>query len=301
LGKEKWKCPDLRCKQECGRRSNMVRHIDRLHGGLGNPVKEKPSATGSSIRNIHVKSDIPPSLPWKLRPKAFQAKEDFVDIYYKFSKIEEMNAFFGQRGSTIFPFPSPLLNSAIDPPVGYYSYTCEKCLTAPIDPVRASDFLMKGPLAFGSNHVCRQEDLETQKRRRENGVIVDFIRVWNELNSSAIKFMAKIVNQWYGPDKDLSIHVVEVDESISQHWNFLPTNLGKVADGHWAYRALGADKRKGITVIDERELMEFLKLQKSTFANFRVRLGDKEKNLYAYVGPELDNLGNWLPAVSSSL
>jgi hypothetical protein len=273
--------------QECGRRSNMVRHIDRIHAGLGNPVKENPFATGSSIRNIHGKSD-PPSSSGKLRPNAFQAKDDFFDICYdRFSKMKEMEAFFGQRGSTIFPFPSPLLNSAIDPPVGFHSYTCEKCLTAPIDPVRSSDFLMKGPLAFRSNHMCRLEDLETQKRRRENGVIVDFIRVWNELNSSAIKCMADIVCQLYGPKIDLSIHVVEVDDSISQYWNFLPRNLGKVADGHWAYRALESDKRKGITIIDGGELMEFLQLEKSTFAIFRVRLGDKEKILYTYLGPEL--------------
>jgi hypothetical protein len=265
----------------------MVRHIDRLHGGLGHPSKENPSATGSSIRNTHFKSDLQSS-SGKRRPNAFQAKEDFVDMCYdRFSKMKEMIAFFEQRGSTIFPFPSPLLNSAIDPPVGFHSYTCEKCLTAPIDPVRSSDFLKKGPLAFRSNHMCRQEDLETQKRRGENGVIVDIIRAWNELNSSAIKYMADIVHQLYGPENDLSIHVVEVDDSVSQHWNFLPTNLGKVADGHWASRALGVDKRKGITIIDESELMEFLRLEKSTFAIFRVIMRNKEKNLYAYLGPEL--------------
>ena len=73
--KEKWKCPDLRCTQECGRRSNMVRHIDRLHGGLGDPVKENPSATGSSIRNIHVKSDTPPSLSGKCVQRYFKQKK----------------------------------------------------------------------------------------------------------------------------------------------------------------------------------------------------------------------------------
>jgi hypothetical protein len=284
--KEKWKCPYFSCTQECGRHSNMVRHIDRLHVGLGNPVKEKPSATGSSIRNIHVKSD-PPSSSGKLRSNAFRAEEDFVDMCYdKFTKIKEMNA-SKQRGPTISPFPSPVLNPAIDPPFGFHSYTCEKCLTAPIDPVRLSDFLMKGPLAFRSNHMCRQEDLETQKRRGENGVIIDFIRVWNELNSSAIKFMANIVHQWYGPKNDLSIHVMEVDDSVSQHWNFQPTNLGRVADSHWAYRALGADKREGVTIMNESELMEFLRLEKSTFAIFRVMMRDKEKNLCAYLGPEL--------------
>jgi hypothetical protein len=147
--------------------------------------------------------------------------------------------------------------------------------------------LMKGPLAFRSNHVCRQEDLETQKRRIEKGVIIDFIRVWSELNSAAIKFIVDIVHQWYGPKNDPTIHVVEVDDSISQRWDFLPRNLGKVANSHWAYRALGADKRKGTTIIDERELMKFVELEKSTFAIFRAGLGDKEKNLYAYFGPGL--------------
>jgi hypothetical protein len=197
VGKEKWKCPYLHCTQECGRRQNMIRHINRLYGGIGNPVREKPSATGSSIRDIYVKSE-PHSSSGKLRPNAFQAKEDLIDTYYdKFSKIKEMKAFFGQNSSIAYPFPSPVLSSAIDPPVGFHSYTCKKCLTAPIDPVRSSDFLMKGPLAFRSNHICNQEDLETQKRRGENGVIVDIIRVWNELNSSAIKYMADIVHQWY--------------------------------------------------------------------------------------------------------
>ena len=265
----------------------MVRHIDRLHGGFGSPVKENPFATGSSMRNTHVKS-APPSSSGNLPPNAFQAKEDLFDTWYdRFSKMKEMNANFEQRSPTTFPFPTPLVNSAIDPPVGFHSYTCGKCLTAPIDPVRSSDFLMKGPLAFRSNHMCRQEDLETQKRRKENGVIIDFIRMWNELNSSAIKFMANIVIQLYGPKNDLSIHVVEVDDSVSQHWDFPPTNLGKVADGHWAYRGLGADKRKGTTIIDEKELMEFLRLEKSTFSIFRARLGDREKILYAYLGPEL--------------
>jgi hypothetical protein len=239
------------------------------------------------MQNIHVKSD-PPSSSEKRRPNALEAKDDLVDMYYdRFRKFKEMKAFFGQRGSTIIPFPTPLLNSDNDPPVGFHSYTCTKCLTAPIDPVKSSDFWTKGPLVFRPNHMCRQEDLETQKRRRENGVIVDVIRVWNELNSSAIKFMANIVHQLYGSKNDLSIHVAEVDDSISQQWDFLPTNLGKVADGHWAYRALGADKHKGTAIIDESELMEFLELEKSTFAIFRVRLRDKEKILYAYLGPEL--------------
>jgi hypothetical protein len=147
--------------------------------------------------------------------------------------------------------------------------------------------LIKGPLAFRSNHVCRQEDLDIHRRRRENGVTIEFIKVWYELNSSAIKFMADTVHRWYGPKDGVSIHVAEVDDSISQTWKLLPTYLETVPDDHWAYRALGGDKRKGTTIIDERELMYFLELGKSTFAIFRVNLRNGEKNLYAYLGPEL--------------
>jgi hypothetical protein len=99
--------------------------------------------------------------------------------------------------------------------------------------------------------------------------------------------LADTVHRWYGPKKGVSIHAVEVDDSISQSWNFLPRNLGKVSEDHWAYRALGGDKREGTTIMDERELMEFLELEKSTFAILSVKLRNGEKNLYAYLGLEL--------------
>jgi hypothetical protein len=65
------------------------------------------------------------------------------------------------------------------------------------------------------------------------------------------------------------------------------TNLGAVADDHWIYRALGGDKHKGTTTIDERELKDFLELEGSTFAILRVKVRNEEKDLYAYLGPEL--------------
>jgi hypothetical protein len=280
----------------------MVRHIRRLHNGLGDPVKEKPSATDSSIQNIFADSDIPSSLSERGRRNALLAKDnDFVDIFYdKFSKIKEIMAFSGQRGSTIFPLPGPFPVPTIDPPVGFHTYVCTDCLTAPIDPVTSSDFMIKGPLAFKSNHVCQQEYLEIKKRRAENGIMIDVIKSWNELRSSSIKFIAKLVHQWYGPENDVSIHVAEVDDSISQSWKVssgqcsdydlpLPreTNLGAVADDHWIYRALGGDKHKGTTTIDERELKDFLELEGSTFAIFRVKVRNEEKDLYAYLAPEL--------------
>jgi hypothetical protein len=116
VAKEKWKCPYLRCRQDSSRRSNMVRHIKRFYGGLGSPAKEKPSAIDSSILNNSVDSGVPSSLPGKLRPNASQVKEkDIVDMYYDwFSKIKEMQAFFGQSGSPILTLPGSFPVSFLD-------------------------------------------------------------------------------------------------------------------------------------------------------------------------------------------
>jgi hypothetical protein len=287
--KEKWKCPSLCCTQECGRRANMIRHIKRIHGGLGSPVKDKPSAIDHSVQNMLVNSDTLSSHSRK-RPLNSQANEnDIIDIMYeKVIKVKEIKAFFsGQPGSTIFPLPGPLPVSPIDPAVGLHTYVCANCLTAPIDPVKLSDFTREGPLAFRPIHVCKQEDLETKRRRAENGVSIDVIRVWNQLHSSAIEFIANTVHQWYGPHNDVSIHVAEADDSRFVSEKLLPINLGTIANDHWVYRALGGNKRKGTAPINERELMEFVKLASGTFGLFHVKVRNEERDLYAYLGPEL--------------
>lgn len=289
MAKEKWKCPYLRCMQDSSRRSNMVRHIRRLHSGLGDPVKEKPSATDSPIQNIFVNSDTPSSLSEKGRRNALLAKDnDVVDIFCdKLSKIKEIMAFSGQRATTIFPLPGPFPVPTIDPPVGFHTYACVNCLTAPIDPVRLSDFIREGPRAFRYTHACKQEDMETNRRRAENGVIIDVIEAWDKLRSMANEFIANIVHQWYGPQNDVSIHVIEADDSSSSGKGLSPINLGTIAYDHWLYRALGDAKHKGTVPIEERELMEFINLAKGTFAIFRVKVRNEEKDLYAYLGPEL--------------
>jgi hypothetical protein len=209
-------------------------------------------------------------------------------MYEKVIKAKEIKAFFsGHPGSTIFPLPSPLPVLPIDLPVGFRTYACTKCLTAPIVPVKLSDFTREGPLAFRPIHVCRQEDLETKRRRAEDGVSVDVIRAWDELRSSANEYIAYIVHQWNGPHNDVSIHVVEVDDSSSVSEKLFPINLGAIANDHWVYRALGGNKRKGTAPINEGELMEFVNLAKGTFGLYRVKVWNEEKDLYAYLGPEL--------------
>jgi hypothetical protein len=247
-------------------------------------MKEKP-AIGHSIQNMFVYSDRPSSLSRK-RPRDAHAKEnDMVDIIYeKVYKIKEIKAFYsGQAGPAIYPLPCPLPVVPVDPVFGFRTHVCVNCLTAPIDPVRFSDIVREGSRAFRSIHVCRQEDMEIKRRGVENGVIVDVIKSWDKLRSSAIEFIANIFHQWYGPQNDVHILVVEAEDSSFVSEELLPINLGTIANNHWIYRALG--NTKGTVPIDERELMEFINLAKGTFALFRVKVRNEEKNLYASLVP----------------
>jgi hypothetical protein len=125
--------------------------------------------------------------------------------------------------------------------------------------------------------------MEIKRRGVENGVIVDVIKSWDKLRSSAIEFIANIFHQWYGPQNDVHILVVEAEDSSFVSEELLPINLGTIANNHWIYRALG--NTNGTTPIDERELMEFINLAKGTFALFRVKVRNEEKNLYASLVP----------------
>jgi hypothetical protein len=245
-------------------------------------MKEK-RAIDHSIQNMFVYSDRPSSLSRKRPPDAHARENDMVDIIYdKVYKIKEIKAFCaGQAGPTIYPLPLPVL--PVDPVFGFRTHVCVNCLTAPIDPVRLSDLIREGSRAFRPIHVCKQEDMETKRRRVENGVTVDVIKSWDKLRSSAIEFIANIFHQWYGPQNDVPILVVEADDSSFLSEELLPINLRTIANNHWIYRALG--NTKGTALIDERELMEFINLAKGTFALFRVKVRNEEKNLYATLVP----------------
>jgi hypothetical protein len=173
----------------------------------------------------------------------------------------------------------------VELPVGFKMYTCGECFTAPIDPVKLSDFMRHGPDAFRPTHVCRQEDLEIKRQRTEKGIHLDFITTWDKLRSFSIGFLANMLRQWVGPQKDVSTNVIEVDELTSRDGKLLPVELGTIGNNHWIYRASRNDKHVGSTTIDENELKAFLNLAKGTFALFRAKIQNQDKYFYAYILP----------------
>ena len=94
-----------------------------------------------------------------------------------------------------------------------------------------------------------------------------------------------MLHKWFGPHKDLSANVVEIDESATRVGKLLPINLESIRNDHWIRRALDDDEVNGSTTIDENELKVFLNLANGTFALFHAKLKNEDKYMYAYVGP----------------
>jgi hypothetical protein len=296
MAREPWKCPSADCKRECSRYSNMIRHIDRMHPGLGKPVKDKPSDVNQTRPD---KSDWPnwssPRYPKKRPSKPIDGEGfDLIDTVHdivkktqvKTDKIKEIEAFFSQAHARM-PSPAIVPVSPIGLPVGFKMYTCEKCMTSPIDPVKMSDFIREGPDAFRISHVCRHEDLEIKKQRANKGIRLDLITTWDKLHSFSIEFIATSLHQWFGPQTDLCVNVVEVDELAFRDGKLLPINLGTIGSDHWIHRALNDDKRIGSTIIDENELKAFLKFANGTLALFRSEIKNQDKYFYASILPKL--------------
>jgi hypothetical protein len=99
-----------------------------------------------------------------------------------------------------------------NPPVGFRSFACARYLTGLVDPVLLSEFERIGPASFSVEHVCKQEDLQKSKHTSEK----DYIDMshWNELQEKVTKYLADIIRQWVGLDKDVCLSVIEVPTHI---------------------------------------------------------------------------------------
>ena len=131
VNREPWKCSHPDCRQECSRKANLKRHIRRLHGGVGIPVKNKSSdaenlecgteSTGN-IEDLYSRNNISKEENSKKRQEVKETGElDPVDSIYptfkklkdRNDKIEEMRNYFANNSSKI-PFPPNLLHDILN-------------------------------------------------------------------------------------------------------------------------------------------------------------------------------------------
>jgi hypothetical protein len=129
MAREPWKCPYANCKLECSRRWNLERHIIRLHGGEGGPVKNNSAAGASKTTSLLSKyHDLSAVNGLYSRSKGGEDEKnkkgkegkttgepDHVDVAYstfrrwkdKNDKIEEMRNYFANYNSRT-PSPPPI-------------------------------------------------------------------------------------------------------------------------------------------------------------------------------------------------
>ena len=281
----------------------MERHIKRIHGGRGFPVKDRSTKTRQSLAGNLPVDD-------RQATKHIHREDDFFDLMYedftwiksRHEKATEMRIYFkdpmSSFGATISkeiprqsPVSDPNLNGMFgslspvgesDPPVGFRTYVCENCLTGPVDPVRLSDFERVGPSAFNPSHVCGKEDLANRKRRIEKGHSVDVITVWSQLRLLSIQCIANVVHQWYGHKP----YLYAIDETFVKPWidNSLTVhNLETIQENHWACRALSEKNKK--TSISSSELIQFLNLTFATFAPFKADIRGEPHYFYLCIPP----------------
>jgi hypothetical protein len=194
-----------------------------------------------------------------------------------------------------------------NPPVGYRSFTCAQCLTGLVDAVLLSEYERIGPASFNVEHTCKQEDLQKFKHTSERNYI-DMTRR-NELQEKVTKYLADIIHQWVGLDKDVYLSSIEVpthifrseyskeknnNKNISDKVEEIKSKyskpwiegsyikLGMLDNNHWAYRALNENEDKG-TATDNNELLDFLNHAKSTLAPFQAEVGGRLRNFYIFI------------------
>jgi hypothetical protein len=314
MARTPWKCPYPDCKQESSRLWNLQRHILRAHNAIGDPVKDKTSTTGQYMSAVSSKNTKLSSLHSKQVASPKHEKEkDIVDWMYervkelksKKDKMTEIKNLSSKSpdstyiGQSIFPLPSIGPNASpppsemtgmskqatveFNPTVGFRTYICANCLTAPIDPVSLSDFITLGPLAFEPRHTCKQEDLENIKRRAEKKIYLDVVTTWDELRKLSIQYLADIVHQMVGLHSSIPLCAFEKTQLKPWIEKSLSINLGKIDKNHWAYRALIVKESKGTTTIDNTELMNFLNRTRATFAPFQAEIDGEVRYFYLYI------------------
>lgn len=296
MAREAWKCPYDDCDAQSGRYWNLKRHIERLHDDLGHPVKSKRSVIEQSLPKLSSEDTNHPALDGGHRTHEIHREEDdSINYIYKIykkgkskcDKVKEMKDFFSELYIPTFspvPHMPHMPHNAgaflLDPPVGFRTYVCDRCLSGAIDPIVLSDFRKRGFLAFSPQHTCKQEELQARERAAEKNAY-DFITKWNEIRQHSINYLLYIVHQWVGLDKDIYLKAIEEPSLRPQIVDSLHTNLGEIDKNHWAYKAISGENK--VAVIDNKELMDFFHHSLATAAPFRAEIDAKERHFYLIV------------------
>jgi hypothetical protein len=276
--KIEWNCP--KCQKSSTRYWNMQRHIDRRHGGLGEPVN--PHDTMQYYKDMNPQNLSFPlsyskstSLPFLNRKgKSNEKFSNFLEdkILVPLRRMVEIKSLLSQL-STIHPtMPSTTFNSGeckndqsehprfeddvddYSEIVGFRGHVCEKCSIINIDTIfRHNDGESR---QIETKHTC------DSKRLSDARVEPDKNKIINDLYEKLPEIMKKKVNSWTENCPYLVAREMSPNIALNNCFEINPTD-----DSHWAVRAI-KDKQ---TILTDEELSDFLcKVRDSTYAAFKV-------------------------------
>jgi hypothetical protein len=282
----KWSCSN--CQMSSDRHYNVRRHIQRRHGGIGEPVSDD---TLQYYKDINPQNYLFPigysrhaSLSFLTRKE--KPRKNFSDVLeHQFlqpvRKVVELKNLISQLsniqqqriasgGGVYTSMPSTTFDSSesrnnlseessLDNEddlevVGYRGHVCEKCTIINIYTIFRHNDGENGQIE--TTHTCNSKLLDDAQLKPDKDKTI------TDLYEKLPEIMKKKVNSWTENSAYLVAFEMPPNVALNNCFEITPTD-----DNHWATRAI---KHKRTTLTD-KELSDFLhKVRDSTYAAFKV-------------------------------
>jgi hypothetical protein len=274
ITKEKgWFCPH--CPQTCPRRWNLKIHIKRKHNGIGDPLEAGLTSTNSTTSRFAPHTGVSSRKEEQQRPKK---QIDLVDEMHETlrkmveekKKIIEIQEFRRQLFPSIqqptilgdipigsIPLPSfsdwssltisldDVIHALRDNIIQLKGIVCKSCLGSMIVPVCRITETNK---IIDPEHFCDPKRIAKIQEHGENERQI----IIQDLHRKLPEEMKKAVKVWTGNTTYLiSLQLKEINKNSIELTKIIHNDID-----HWTIRAM----KEGQTVIDDNELLDFLKL-----------------------------------------
>ena len=286
--KIEWNCPN--CEMSSTRHWNMQRHIDRQHGGMGEPVRygtmqyykdmnpenfRFPFAyshhvpSSSVIRKKRSDKNFSEFLEYQIL-QPLRKMVEVKNLLSQLSTMQQQPRTMPVGGSVYRNMPSMNIDSSEynnnlsdesssedendSEIVGFRGHVCEKCSIISIETLFRHNYGESGQIE--TKHTCnskRLSDAELQQNR--NKTITD-------QHEKLPEYMKKKVNSWTKNSAYLVAMEMPPNADVNNSFEIILND-----ENHWAARAI-KDKQ---TILNDEELSDFLrKVRDSTYAAFKV-------------------------------
>jgi hypothetical protein len=283
-----WNCPH--CQISSSRHWNMQRHIDRRHGGTGEPVTYDTAQYYKDMnpQNFHFPLDYShhASLSFLTRKgKSDKKFSEFLDdqilqplrkmVEYKnltsqlFTMQQQQRIMPDDSGGIVYPSilsmtydsdesnnnlsEHPRFEGNYSQIVGYRGNVCEKCSIITVDAIFRHKDGESGQIK--TTHTCNSKRLDDAQLDPNKDKTI------NDLDEKLAEVMKKKVNSWTENCAYLVAIGMLPNIALNNCFEITPTD-----ENHWAARATKNKK----TILNDDELSDFLhKVRNSTYASFK--------------------------------